>query len=1188
MNETQTQERDLTPMEGVSPPVLRTLEPFKARTEEEWLTDPELVQLGRTLSPVRNVVDRNAGAKEYLNETLDYSNVPLVQKMLEFPETQEAMQAANEGYEYTDLDYAQGALDTVGQMKWNLPDLGLTALGFSEWSDEQQIALIRSLEIYDSMPTQLRHIGRALGGVATDPSSYIGIGAIANIISKIGVKSGAKVALSHLLNNTAKGAAIVGTVEGGLYTGLDNAANQHIQNQADTSKFDFAENAKATGIGMGAGGFLGGFLGKIFGGKVPEGITDEAEDIPLEDVVQRLEAEGEVPPTDRAADDIIDEDAPIQGELLDDGTGTGVVHRQQPSESTEEFVDGALHSEGNARLLDDNPVGDDWSHMYNGEQTFNIDRIETLDDAKDFVEAASSQWEKTRLNQADPNPDGVETLVAVKQKAYEAADELLEETGMDISGILNKFKDDHSELQQIRARAQAMRMLNVKLAEKVFTLAEKQHNTGLSKDEAQEFLEHAGLFSQVMELTKLTSREFSRGLGNYRLIVKGDGKLLQGLANKEAMGDVEALSKTILSMTNAGKIKRGKAGVDLSSLSSKERGAVIKQMRKELKESRYKKVMSEIIRFRSAMMLSGPSTIEAAAFSNFSKLWGEPFWEWAGHIGVGTEKKQARTRALAQYAGTRRFFFDSWKQAATAWKTGQHITDPFITKIEGQLDGNLQNRSWLRRNVWERGVNAAHLALLFLDEGIKANRSRALVYADTVVEAQKAGLAVKSPEFETLLQQNILAKFDGNGKLRDNEILREVREATYTSELEGLVGEMFTKVANAGGGMGRLIAVPFIRAPINIVSESLMYMPIPPSWTARQDNIMKYGSPIAKQKLKARKALGAAAIGGIYWAAEEDLITGSGPSDYKLREAWKQAGHQPYSIRVGDEWVSYAKLGPMSILMGTVADINAMMRMDTSGTNIEDAALGYMGAVQHSLVQNLLNKAYFSSINQLMDGLQDPDALVSYGQNIVASFTPNLLSQMNADENVREANTILEKIQRRIPIISEKLGKQYDFYGREILKPRHDIPVYGYMFKNNAVVSDKVADEVYALSNTMDRAILQKMPYTIGLSQTDFRDVYDFGESESVYAKLNRFVGEVRDPNTGDSLHKALSKLVKSDDYRHAPHSDFADITPPKARMIQAVVNAYRSMAKEKLHNESRAYRTSLREKGERLEQVFK
>jgi len=1149
-------------------PVGFTTEGLARKTEDDYLVDPDFTADAKTLAPFLNFMNENQGASDYLKSTQVIRTDPDSYPSIE--ELEAGMAAAQEAYVPEDTEFTEGAMEAAGNVQWNFTRLGITAAQVSDWPEEAQMALIRTMKTYDDVPFEKRHAWRAAKGILSDPTTYTGFGIFAKAMNKVVLKGGAATLLKSLVSKPVVAATAVAGVEGAVYTGADSAFRQAIDNQGDFSKVDGTEVAKQAGIGLAAGTGIGYFLSKVLGPKASRQVPDEA---PEGVEVSRLDGESLPSSATEELDALTDaptvRDEPIQGELLDDGSGMDVSTNAQRG-ALNEPVDGDIDSLNNPQDIPETPMGEDWKHMYEGDTTFNTDRLETLDDVKAFVESTSAHWEKKRLADADMNPDGVETLASARTKATDEAQLLKEETGGDITEILERYKDDHVELQKIRHRTQALRQLNLSLGERVLELAQKHKEGGLLHDEAAEFIEKAGLFANTMELTKLASREFSRGLGNYRMIMKGDPTLMDGLMTGKAKGDVNSLADTILSMTSAGKGK-----MDLKGL---------KAATDKMKNPKF---LEELIRFRSAMMLSGPSTIEAAGLSNISKLWTEPFVEWVGHLGRGSAKKKARVRAMAQYAGNRRFFFDSWKQAAKAWKNGQHITDPFVTKVENQTDKSLANMSWLRRNVWERGVHGAHLALLFLDEGIKSNRARSLIYADTFSEAVEAGLPPKGPEFEALLQKNLDAKIDQNGMLRDEEILREIRETTYTSDLEGDVGELINKLANFGGGYGRLFVVPFIRAPINIVSESMMYIPFSKAISAKQKNIMKNGSPVAKAKLKARKQLGVAAIGAIYYAAEEEMITGSGPADYKLREAWKAQGYEPNSIRVGDQWVSYAKLGPVGLLMGLVADVNWITKKDLAGTNVEDGVLEVMGALTFAVTNNVLNKAYFSSISGLMDGLQNPDSLGRTIESWFLSFTPNILNQMNSDLDVKEANTFMEKLQRRIPEWSESLGNQYDLYGRVITKPAHDIPFYGYMFKNREVVKDPVAEQIYKLGEGLDRAILNKPPYGLGVTNTDYRDVYDYGESESVYAKYNRTIGEMRDPYTGDDLYKALEKMMGSDDYRYAPHSDEGDITPPKVKMIQSVVNAYRSMAKERLHESSHAFRQKQRERESRIDSIF-
>ena len=109
----------------------------------------------------------------------------------------------------------------------------------------------------------------------------------------------------------------------------------------------------------------------------------------------------------------------------------------------------------------------------------------------------------------------------------------------------------------------------------------------------------------------------------------------------------------------------------------------------------------------------------------------------------------------------------------------------------------------------------------------------------------------------------------------------------------------------------------------------------------------------------------------------------------------------------------------------------------------------------------------------------------------------------------------------------------------------------------------------------------------MGVTNTDFREVYDYGESESVYAKYNRIIGETRDPNTGLDLHSALESFINSPDYRLLPHSTLGDITPPKVKVIKKIVEGYRRMALVELARISPAYTQEQNARFERIEDIF-
>ena len=116
-----------------------------------------------------------------------------------------------------------------------------------------------------------------------------------------------------------------------------------------------------------------------------------------------------------------------------------------------------------------------------------------------------------------------------------------------------------------------------------------------------------------------------------------------------------------------------------------------------------------------------------------------------------------------------------------------------------------------------------------------------------------------------------------------------------------------------------------------------------------------------------------------------------------------------------------------------------------------------------------------------------------------------------------------------------------------------------------------VFQEIFDLRIVQDKeGLLGEPPRNLSTGRVDYREVYDRGESESVYAKFNRFVGEVE--IGGKNLEEALYDTITSDFYQSKPKSQYLDVNSPHIAHLTKVVKRYRDVAKRRLINESEAY----------------
>ena len=209
----------------------------------------------------------------------------------------------NEGVDAPKLDldeqYANYGLRYMGWFNYNLPKMGLEATQLKQGTDEQKQAFVTLMDMYDEKAPSLQGFGRAVTGVLSDPSTYVGLGTFGTATAgaqalkqaiKEGVKQGTKAGL--------KRGAKIGALEGAAYATTDNALRQTARiNAGAQGGFDFSQSAQAAGIGATAGGVLGGTIGGLGARSSAKKIQNKTEEPSVIDTETSFEnAKSEIQP----------------------------------------------------------------------------------------------------------------------------------------------------------------------------------------------------------------------------------------------------------------------------------------------------------------------------------------------------------------------------------------------------------------------------------------------------------------------------------------------------------------------------------------------------------------------------------------------------------------------------------------------------------------------------------------------------------------------------------------------------------------------------------------------------------------------------------------------------------------------------------------------------------------------------
>ena len=433
----------------------------------------------------------------------------------------------------------------------------------------------------------------------------------------------------------------------------------------------------------------------------------------------------------------------------------------------------------------------------------------------------------------------------------------------------------------------------------------------------------------------------------------------------------------------------------------------------------------------------------------------------------------------------------------------------------------------------------AQLYDMAFEQGMKDDKNIAAFIANGLKECLDAqtGAAVVTP--------NSIAK----------KALEYARKATWTQPLEqGSYAADFQTFANKHPGM-RLV-VPFIKTPANILRDFTAHTPGLNLVSSR------YREALAKGGEEAARATGQMATGCLLWAsagmlAYNGIITGSAPKDPKLRKALEATGWQPYSIKVGNSYVSYRRYDPIGMFLGMAADFNVI----ASESNERDAGQ-IASAMAAALTNNLSSKTYLQGLAETLEVLQDPSRHGErYAGNMLSSFIPmtsllRFTRQNMTDDAMRETRDIMDYVMNGLPGFSDTLPARHSWITGEAV---------------NYQMFPKASDNMVLreLANMADRGV-------IGTPSKNMRGVE---LTTTQLSRLNEIHGTVR--VQGKTMQEALERLFLSPSY---DLSRKAYLDPPKggdltgenisplqgkrAYEINKVIRKYRKAAQNQLMKE--------------------
>lgn len=520
---------------------------------------------------------------------------------------------------------------------------------------------------------------------------------------------------------------------------------------------------------------------------------------------------------------------------------------------------------------------------------------------------------------------------------------------------------------------------------------------------------------------------------------------------------------------------------------------------------------------------------------------------------------------------------------------------PFRTLLSGdEFIKQATFRGKLYSDLYEEGVSKG-LSGDALSDYIASETTKRLINDSVVtrsIVAQKLFEdSLKDPSIRTLsdrlrfVRQNI----DREAKIVDDKLVNSAIEQTKLSTFTSEGGRLVQAVENLKNTVpGAKFVIPFVTTPMNILKFPFTRMN---RETLAKLNGVSFSElksaagglgnipllnrtvladlnseiPSVRADARGRLATAVAFVGGALSLALSGRMSGSGPESKAQRSALLEAGWQPFSVRVGDKWVSYSRAEPFSITLGLISDFADYIRFNAD----EDApaAQELLWATILSVAHNMVNKSFTQGVTNLLDALNNPNKLGTFAGSVAGGFIPTISAQIASaqDPFVRDLSGFMNKLRSRVPYLNQRNEVLRDIFGEPIEKADtlgEDI-FGGWVelfspIKVNSVKDKRLEKEIAILG----RPFSPPSPIRNGI---DLRDI-DLG-GRSAYDRYNELVGIVE--IGGKRIKNRFREIVSSPFYK----SLSAEIPPgetesPRSKLLKNILSDYRREAFKKLQEE--------------------
>ncbi len=231
------------------------------------------------------------------------------------------------------------------------------------------------------------------------------------------------------------------------------------------------------------------------------------------------------------------------------------------------------------------------------------------------------------------------------------------------------------------------------------------------------------------------------------------------------------------------------------------------------------------------------------------------------------------------------------------------------------------------------------------------------------------------------------------------------------------------------------LEIPFRNTPANLFKYAFERTPLAPLMQRYREAIARGGADA--DLARTRMALGSFVMTGLIDLALDGHITGSGPSfrdsgEKGTKATLERSGFQPWSIRVGDKYISFRRTDPIGMSLGIAASIAEAINNGQLDDEKREDILKLIAAGTAAFAEQSLDRSYLQGIAGIVDALHASDPARHIERVFASLVVPGAVTEARrqVDPYMRYVSDLSGELRNRIPGLSSSLPAARDMWGR--------------------------------------------------------------------------------------------------------------------------------------------------------------